>query len=57
MKNKTKVEVSQDTNQCSLLKGYKGYIDGYISSNNKPYAVVVCGGMIDLVPIYALKAI
>ena len=57
MKNKTKVKILQNTSQCSLLKGHKGYIDGYVSANNKPYAVVVCGGLIDLVPIYALRPI
>lgn len=58
MDTKTKIEVTQDTNQCQLKKGTKGYIDGYVQlADGRPYAVVVCGEIIDLVPVWALKAI
>jgi hypothetical protein len=58
MEGKTKVEIISDTNQCRIHKGAKGYIDGYIrGGNDTPYAAVVSGDTVDLVPTYALKII
>lgn len=58
METKTKIEITQDTNQCQHKKGSKGYIDGYVcAGDGRPYAVVVCGEIIDLVPTWAMKAI
>lgn len=53
---KTRVIIKQDTPQCSLIKGMIGYIDGYCrGGDNIPYAIVVCGYIIDMVPLYALE--
>jgi len=58
MGTKTKVEITEESFSNQYRKGDIGYIDGYVqSSNGLPYAVVVCGEKIELVPIYALKVI
>ena len=58
MEGKTKIEITRDTNQCSHKKGQIGYIDGYVmAGDGRPYAVVVCGELIDLVPVWAMKVI
>ena len=58
MEGKTKVLIKEDTHQCRLKKGDQGYIDGYVTAaDNIPYAVVVCGFIIDYIPIYALSVI
>lgn len=55
---KTEVEITIELNQCIFKKGERGYIDGYIrGANNVPLAAVVVDERIDLVQIYALKAI
>ena len=58
MEGKTKVKIKSGTNQCNLHKGDVGYIDGYVrGGNGTPYAAVVSGDIVDLVPTYALKVI
>lgn len=55
---KTKVIVRKETHQCPFKEGDIGYIDGYVhAADNKPYAVVVCGPVIDFVPVWALNAV
>ena len=55
---KTKVEVKEDERQSQLKKGDKGYIDGYVrAADNRGYAVVVVGDIIDFCPLYNLKVI
>ena len=55
---KTKVELINDNPQSQLMKGDKGYIDGYVrAANNRSYAAVVVDDKIDLVAIYNLKVI
>lgn len=54
---KTRVEVRRDY-EHGFCVGTSGYIDGYIRGCDKiPYAVVVFGDVIDLVPIKSLKVI
>jgi len=58
MKAKTKVEITTNVNQCLFEKGDRGFIDGYVQAADKrPYAVIVVGDKIDLVPFYAIKVL
>ena len=54
---KTEVEIQSSIDHSQLRKGEKGYIDGYINVQFGPYAVVVVGEKIDLIPLYALRVI
>lgn len=55
---KTKVELKEDVKQSQLKKGDKGYIDGYVqAADNRGYAVVVVGEIVDYCPLYNLKVI
>lgn len=55
---KTKVELKEDVQQSQLKKGDKGYIDGYVqAADNRGYAVVVVGEIVDYCPLYNLKVI
>ena len=49
----------QDIHQSELKKDDYGYIDGYVTAaDNRPYAVFVDeAGIVDLVPVYQLKAL
>ena len=52
---KTKVSIIRDVNQSQIKKGENGYIDGYITGGDgRPYAVVVVGLLIELIPIHDL---
>lgn len=55
---KTKVTVIADDNQYKEYSlNDKGYIDGYVTGgDNRPYAAVVIGKKIVMIPMYALKA-
>lgn len=56
--NKTKVQIMKKADQCMFNVGDIGYIDGYVrGGDNRPYAVVVIGGMIDLVIVHNLRAL
>ncbi|MGK0448573.1 MAG: hypothetical protein ACJA2M_002371 [Polaribacter sp.] len=58
MNNKTKVKVIQTPREGQHKKGDIGYIDGYVvAADGKPYAVVVCGSVIDLIRIWCLQVI
>lgn len=58
MKRKVKVKVVKNTNQCSILKGRLGYIDGYMRGRDgAPCAVVVSRDEIDLISLLNLKGI
>ena len=58
MENKTKVKVIQTPREGQHKSGDIGYIDGYVmAADGKPYAVVVCGSVIDFMPIWNIKAI
>lgn len=58
METKTKVEIILNTEQCQHKKGNIGYIDGYVcAGDGRPYAIVVCDEIIDLVPTWAMKVI
>jgi len=49
---KTKVSIISDVPQSPVKKGETGYIDGYVNAmDGKPYAVVVVGVLIELIPI------
>jgi len=55
---KTTVELKDDVQQSQLKKGDKGYIDGYVqAADNRGYAVVVVGEIVDYCPLYNLKVI
>ncbi len=55
---KTKVEVVERIRSSSIEKGSEGYIDGYvIRGEDRPFAIVVVGGTLDLLPLFALKVI
>lgn len=58
-KDKTKAMLRQDIHQSELKKDDYGYIDGYVTAaDNRPYAVFVDeAGIVDLVPVYQLKAL
>ena len=52
---KTKAIINSNTFQCRLEEGMEGYVDGYVrAGDDRPYAVVVSGEIIDMVPLYAL---
>ena len=52
---KTKVTIVRDVEQSKVKKGETGYIDGYVTAaNGRPYAVVVVGVLIEMIPIYDL---
>ena len=56
--SKTRVKVKENIHQCSIGKDCIGYIDGYVNgADNRPYAVVVSGSEIDMIPLYNLEAI
>jgi len=58
MDMKTKVKMISEVHQCGFKIGEKGYIDGYVQAADKrPYACVVIGVRIELVPMYALEVI
>lgn len=53
---KTRVKVIMSTNQCRITEGMEGYIDGYVrAGDDRPYACVVAGNMVDMIPMYALE--
>jgi len=55
---KTKVEITSDVHQERAKKGDIGYIDGYCrGGNDMPYAMVVIGENVCMVPMYQLKVI
>ena len=55
---KTKVELIDEVQQSQLKKGDRGYIDGYVqAADNRGYAVVVVGEIVDLCQVWNLKVI
>ena len=56
--NKTKVILTQDVHQSEFKKDMIGYIDGYVrGGDGRPYAVVVVGSIIGLVPFFNINVI
>lgn len=55
---KTRAVITQDVHQSEFVKGDAGYIDGYVqAADSRPYAAFVrADGVIDLVPVYLLRA-
>lgn len=57
---KTYAQLTYDINQSELKEFDIGYIDGYVrGGDERPYCVFVrkSDGLIDLVPMYAVRAI
>jgi len=55
---KTKVKIIEVTHQCMLNIGDVGYIDGYCrAGDDRPYAIVVSGKVVDMVPLHTLEVI
>ena len=55
---KTKVKVIGYNKESIMTEGIEGYIDGYIMGTyNVPYAVVVSGEFIDMIPLDFLRVI
>lgn len=55
---KTQIEITSDYPHAMFNIGDKGYIDGYVqAADSRPYACVIVGQDIDLVPFHALKVI
>ena len=55
---KTHAQLIMEPSQSRLKIGSIGYIDGYCrGGDDRPCAAFVSNGIIELVPIYALKVI
>jgi len=59
MKNKTKVEIVESFQHMEDCKiGDMGYIDGYVrGGDGRPYAVVIIGCKLKMIPIYCLEVV
>lgn len=55
---KTQVEIIGGYEHAQIPVGSFGYIDGYVqAADTRPYAVVVSGEKVDMIPLYCLKVI
>jgi len=59
MEGKTRVMIKHDDNHYKeYKKGSVGYIDGYVrGGTDAPYACVVIGESVHMVPLHSLKVI
>lgn len=55
---KLQVNIIGSPDHCRLKKGDQGYIDGYVrGGDDRPYAVVVCRHIIEMIPLHALEVV
>jgi hypothetical protein len=52
------VEIIGNYEHAAFKIGEQGFVDGYVrGADDRPYAVVIIGEKIDMVPLYSLNVI